>query len=163
MSHPKTSHVSVTAHPGWRLAAPALVLVLLIILWLFRETAVDMAGIWVRSDTYAHGMIVPPITLWLIWRVRADVAILVPRGSYLAVLLMAGAGFCWLLGQLAAVNALPQFALTAMLILAVPAVAGWQVARRIAFPLLFLFFAAMVAPTLRGQRPFQRTTRTVAP
>nr|WP_291847926.1 exosortase A [Accumulibacter sp.] len=141
MSHPKTSHVSVTAHPGWRLAAPALVLVLLIILWLFRETAVDMAGIWVRSDTYAHGMIVPPITLWLIWRVRADVAILVPRGSYLAVLLMAGAGFCWLLGQLAAVNALPQFALTAMLILAVPAVAGWQVARRIAFPLLFLFFA----------------------
>jgi hypothetical protein len=92
-------------------------LTLLLILVLFRETALDMAAIWGRSDTYAHGMIVPPITLWLIWRVRSRIAVLAPRGSFLAVLLLAGVGFAWLLGELAAVNALSQFALTAMLIL----------------------------------------------
>jgi hypothetical protein len=32
-----------------------------------------MVGIWERSDTYAHAFIVPPITLWLIWRQRAQI------------------------------------------------------------------------------------------
>jgi exosortase len=86
-------------------------------------------------------MIVPPITLWLIWRVRSRLAVLAPRPSFLAVLLLAGVGFGWLLGELGAVNALSQFALVGMLILAVPAVLGWEVARRIAFPLFFLLFA----------------------
>ncbi|MQM29092.1 MAG: exosortase A [Candidatus Accumulibacter phosphatis] len=132
---------SLAADPAWRVALPTLVLTLLLILLLFRETALTMAGIWERSDTYAHGFIVPPITLWLIWRIRSSLAVLAPRYSFLAVFLVAGVGFAWLLGEVAAVNALSQFALVAMLILAVPAVLGWGVARRIAFPLLFLFFA----------------------
>lgn len=141
MNHAAASPTLSSTNPAWRVAVPVLALTLLIILVLFRETALDMAAIWRRSDTYAHGMIVPPITLWLIWRVRARIAVLAPKGSLLAVPLLAGAGFGWLLGELAAVNALSQFALTAMLIFAVPAVLGWTVARRITFPLFFLLFA----------------------
>jgi exosortase A len=141
MNQAAASPTLSSTSPAWRIAVPALALTLLMILVLFRETALDMAAIWGRSDTYAHGMIVPPITLWLVWRVRSRIAVLAPRGSFLAVLLLAGAGFGWLLGELAAVNALSQFALTAMLIFAVPAVLGWTVARRIAFPLFFLLFA----------------------
>jgi len=137
----ETSPAAVATDPGWKLAGFALVVVLLSILLLFRETALDMAGIWWRSDTYAHGMIVPPIALWLVWRVRAGLMALTPRASFLAVFLLGGAGFGWLLGQVAAVNALSQFAFVAMLVLAVPAVVGWPVARWLAFPLLFLFFA----------------------
>jgi exosortase A len=132
---------SLAADPAWRVALPTLVLTLLLILLLFRETALTMAAVWERSDTYAHGFIVPPITLWLIWRLRSSLAVLAPRYSFLAVFLIAGVGFAWLLGEVAAVNALSQFALVAMLILAVPAVLGWGVARHIAFPLFFLFFA----------------------
>ena len=141
MNQAEPRPTSPAADPAWRVALPALILTLLVILLLFRETALAMAAIWERSDTYAHGFIVPPITLWLIWRIRSSLAVLVPRYSFLAVLLFAGAGFVWLLGEVAAVNALSQFALVAMLILAVPAVLGWGVARRVAFPLLYLFFA----------------------
>ncbi len=137
----ETSPAAAATDPGWRLAGPALLLVLVSILLLFRETALGMASIWWRSDTYAHGMVVPPIALWLVWRLRAGLAALPPRSSYLAIFLLGGAGFGWLLGQVAAVNALSQFAFVAMLVLAVPAIVGWQVARCIAFPLLFLFFA----------------------
>ncbi len=141
MNQSAASPTLSSTNPAWRVAVPALLLTVVMILVLFRETALDMATTWRRSETYAHGMIVPPITLWLIWRVRASIAVLTPRGSFLAVLLLAGAGSSWLLGELAAVNALSQFALTAMLIFAVPAVLGWTVARRIAFPLFFLLFA----------------------
>ena len=54
----------------------------------------------------------------------------------------AGAG--WLLGELGTVNAVSQFAFVAMLVLAVPTVIGTRAARRIAFPLAFLFFAVPV-------------------
>jgi exosortase A len=126
---------------AWRVALPALALTFLLVLVLFRETATAMASIWVRSDTYAHGLIVPPLTLWLIWRKRASLALLAPTHTYGALLLLAGAGFAWLLGELAAVNALSQFALVFILIFIVPVVLGWRVARCIAFPLCFLLFA----------------------
>ncbi|EXI76747.1 MAG TPA: exosortase A [Candidatus Accumulibacter phosphatis] len=137
----ETSSAAAATDSGWRTAGPVLAVVVLIILALFSETALDMASIWWRSDTYAHGMIVPPIALWLAWRLRAGLSALSPRASYLAVVLLGGAGSAWLLGQVAAVNALSQFALVTMLVLAVPAVVGWQVTRLLAFPLLFLFFA----------------------
>lgn len=135
------SAISPGTHPGWRVALPAVVLALVIILLLFHETALGMVSIWARSDTYAHGFIVPPITLWLIWRLRSDLAVMAPGHSFMAAILSAGVGFSWLLGELAVVNVVPQFALISMLVLAVPAVLGWAIARRIAFPLLFLFFA----------------------
>lgn len=135
------SPISLLPHPGWRVAFPAVLLTLAAILAIFRETALSMVDIWVRSGTYAHGFIVPPMTLWLIWRMREKVAVLAPRHSYPAVLLLATAGFAWLLGEVATVNVVPQFALIFMLVFAVLAVLGPVVARSIAFPLLFLFFA----------------------
>ena len=141
MNQVETRQPNLATHPAWRVALPVLVVTLVIIVLLFRETAMAMVTIWSRSDTYAHGFVVPPISLWLIWRVRAKLAALAPEHSYLAVLLFAAVGFTWLLGEVATVNALSQFALVAMLILAVPAVLGWRVTRRITFPLLYLFFA----------------------
>ncbi len=132
---------SSAPHPGWRVALPALVLTLVTILLLFRETGLDMVDVWAHNGTYAHGMIVPPITLWLIWRMRDRLAVLAPKHGYLAVFLLAAVGAVWLLGEVATVKVIPQFALVFMLVLAVVALLGWQVARAIVFPLLFLFFA----------------------
>ncbi len=135
------SPTSPKPHPGWRVALPAVVLTLAAVLVVFRETALAMVDIWMRSGTYAHGFIVPPISVWLIWRMREKVAVLAPRHCYPAVLLLAAAGCAWLLGEVATVNVVPQFALIFMLVFAVLAVLGPVVTRSIAFPLLFLFFA----------------------
>jgi len=126
---------------GWSVALPALVVTLLAILVLYRETAMAMVEIWARSDTFMHGFIVPPITLWLIWRIRNNIALLTPRPNAWVLLMLAATGFVWLLGELATVGTLSQFALITMLVLSVPAVLGFQVAKRITFPLAYLFFA----------------------
>jgi exosortase A len=100
-----------------------------------------MVEIWSRSDTFAHAFLVPPISLWLIWRQRERLALLTPRPQpWLIVPMLVVAGV-WLLADIMLVNAAAQFALVALLILAVPAVLGLQVAHTILFPLLFLFFA----------------------
>ncbi|PKO89925.1 MAG: exosortase A [Betaproteobacteria bacterium HGW-Betaproteobacteria-10] len=127
--------------PAWRQAIALLLGLLGWIGFWYWETAVAMVDIWSRSDTYAHAFIVPPITLWLIWRQRAQVLAEQPRTSFLLAIPVACTTFLWLLGELTAVNALTQFALVATLVLAIMALLGTSVSKRIAFPLAFLFFS----------------------
>ncbi|MBT9492894.1 MAG: exosortase A [Paucibacter sp.] len=129
---------------AWRLALPAFLLLLAAVFWLYRDTALAMVEIWNRSETFAHAFVVPPISLWLIWRQRAVLANLNPSPSPGFLLPLIAAALLWLLGDLAVVNAATQLAFTAILVLLVPAALGWPVARAIAFPLGFLFFAVPI-------------------
>jgi exosortase A len=125
----------------WRRAGPMLVALLLLIALLYRDTAVAMVQIWSRSDTFAHAFLVLPITLWLVWRQRDRLVTLTPRPNAWILLPMLGAALLWLVADLVVVNAAAQFAFVGLLVLAVPAVLGLEVALAILFPLLFLFFA----------------------
>lgn len=138
---------SVIPNPGllswqasWRWALPTLLLLLAVLLGLYHETAWAMVSIWERSGTFAHAFVVPPISLWLIWGRRAELARLAPHPQLWMLPALALSALAWLLGDLAAVNALTQLALVAMLVLLVPAVLGLDVARLLLFPLGFLFF-----------------------
>ena len=112
-------------------------------LWLYRDTALGLVTLWGQSETFAHGYIVPFITLWLLWRQRASLAALAPtfRPAPSALIAMTVVAVVWLVGDVAEVNPLRQFAFVAFIVLAVPALAGWRVARAMMFPLGFLFFA----------------------
>ena len=111
------------------------------ILWLYREAAEDIVSIWYRSQTFAHGFLVPPIVLWLAWRDRERLAAVASKPSLAALALLIPIGLLWLLSELAGVAVGTHFALALMLIAAVIAVAGVAVARVIAFPLVFLLLA----------------------
>src|SRR5215213_1257003 len=141
----------VDASRRWPRALPVLALLLVWILAWYTSTARGMAEIWARSDTFAHGFVVPPIVLWLVWRMRAQLAALTPRPAWWGLPLLAMAGFGWLLGELAAVNAVSQLALTTLLVLTVITVLGTTVARALAFPLAFAFFAVPIGESIMPQ------------
>jgi len=135
----------------WRIALPALLLALLGIGVCGWQTAYSMVAIWHRSETFAHGFVVPAIVAWLVWRSRGRFLALSPRPCWWFLLPLAFAGLAWLLGEMGNVNSMSQFAFVAMLVLAVPLVAGLAVARAVAFPLVFLFFAVPVGEFLLPQ------------
>jgi exosortase A len=132
----------------WRHAMPLLVLCTTWVIAWYAPTLKGMAEIWTRNETFAHGYIVPLVTLWLVWRQRSDLAALAPRPAPWALAAVTAAGFAWLLGQLAAVNAISQLAFTSLLILTVVALLGKRIARKLAFPLAFLFFAVPMGEIL---------------
>jgi exosortase A len=142
---------TVTASP-WRTALPVLALLVAAILLLYRETGMAMAQVWWTSDTFAHAMLVPPISLWLVWRQRERLAALTPRARPWVLLPMLAVAALWLAADLVVVNAPAQFALVTLVVLAVPAVLGVEVALAILFPLLFLYFSVpfgeFMLPTL---------------
>jgi exosortase A len=118
-----------------------------VIAW-YASTLKGMADIWTRNETFAHGYIVPLVSLWLAWRHRHETVALAPRVSWWAMAALPVAGFAWLLGELAAVNAISQLAFVTLLVLTVIAVLGRPVAQTLAFPLAFLFFAVPIGEIL---------------
>jgi len=133
---------------AWRGALPVLALALVWVGVCFAATARAMVETWAHTETYAHGFVVAPISLWLVWRMRARLREMEPRPSWPAIALLAAAGFGWLLGQFGAVNALSQASFVAMLVLTVPAIVGVRIARVLMFPLGFLFFAVPIGDFL---------------
>lgn len=139
------------AQQRWARGLGLLGLLVAALLVLYRDTALGMASIWWRSETFTHAFTVPLISLWLVWRRRAQLAALTPRPVPWLLLPMALVALAWLAGHLVSVNAITQFALVTLLVLCVPAALGWQVADAIRFPLLFLYFAVPFGEFLMPQ------------
>ena len=120
----------------------------LALLAIFYPTLWSMVEIWDRSQTYMHGYIIAPISLWLIWGRRDWITNLPVRPILIVQVLMLGVGMVWLLANLIDVNVVQQAALVALLILGVWSLVGNAIARCIAFALGFLFFAVPAGDVL---------------
>jgi exosortase A len=133
---------------GWARAAALAVLASLVALALFWPTAWSMVETWSRSETFTHGFLVVPISLWLVWHRRQHLAAVVPAFSWLGFVALLAAGLAWLAGYLADALVVAQFGLVGMLVGAVWAILGNQAARELVFALGFLFFAVPVGEAL---------------
>lgn len=108
---------------------------------LYFGTARSIVAIWNSSETFTHGYIILPISLWLIWRRRENFAALPPTPYWPALILLAMAGAAWLLARMGEVQVVQQYAFVAMLPLIALGVLGRRLAASLAFPLLFMLFA----------------------
>ncbi len=132
----------------WRGALIAAGIFVVLLLAIFHQTAWSMVEIWNRDETFAHGYLIAPISAWLIWRQRQHLATIAPIPDLRVLVLLGLAGFGWLLGDLVQAQVVQQLALVAMLITGVWTIVGTRVARAIAFPLGFLFFAVPMGENL---------------
>jgi len=116
---------------------------LIVLVWaalfaLLHPTGADMVAIWERSETYAHGYIVLPIALWLVWRKR-HLLMATPVAPDLRVLVLAAAAAgLWLVAKLMSVNVVEQYAFVGLLITTVWMLLGSKASRVMLFPLGFL-------------------------
>ncbi|MFT6915411.1 MAG: exosortase A [Motiliproteus sp.] len=109
-------------------------------LLLFWPSLSGMADIWWRSETFAHGMLVPFISLWLIWRNRQRLRCIPLGSSWLAVAAIALGGLVWLIGIATDIAVLHHLAVVGLMIVFVPALLGWRLSQALLFPLLYLLF-----------------------
>jgi len=132
----------------WGRALGLLGMALLALLMVYWHTWSAMVQIWIRSETFAHAFVVPPISAWLIWRKRSDLARQEVQSCWPALLLLLPLGAVWLMGDMLGANALTQLAVMGMLPVVVLAILGRGVARALFFPLAFLFFCVPVGDFL---------------
>ncbi len=132
----------------WRSQAMLTVVIVLVTLGLFWQTAHSMVDIWWRSETFAHGFLIVPISLWLIWSKRKTLATLQPVPNLWGLIPLFGLVLLWLISNLVDILVIQQFALVAILVVTIWTLLGSKVTWAMAFPLGFLFFAVPVGEAL---------------
>jgi sugar transferase (PEP-CTERM/EpsH1 system associated) len=96
--------------PAWAAVFAVLACALIVPAW-YRQTALSMVDTWTASRTFTHGFLVPPLFAFLVWREREGLARVEWRPWPPALVLLAVAGFVWLLGRLAMVAVVEQLAM----------------------------------------------------
>lgn len=136
--HPQTpAHTDLS----FKLKAILIAVTILSPLLIYFGTAESMVAIWNSSETFAHQYAILPISLWLIWKRRQTLALMTPVPYGPALILLALCGFVWLLGSLADVKVVKQYALVLTIVLSAVSLLGRRISWSIAFPLFFLLLA----------------------
>jgi exosortase D (VPLPA-CTERM-specific) len=127
----------------WRLSSPVVAAIAVafgLSLWLFWDGISRMWGWWLDAPEYSHGLLIPPITLFLIWQQKDRLERLAFNGSWSGVALVAFGGVLLVLGQLATVYTLIQYAFLVTLFGLALALTGAAGFRLLFMPLFMLAF-----------------------
>jgi len=134
-----------------RMLAGAFVLALALVFALYRETFLSIVMKWVGDSSFSHGLLVVPISLWLCWTKREQLAAVKWRTEWLGVAALLLVGTVWFVARATGVLVIEQFAAMTLIPAAVLALLGRHAARALLFPLLFLMLAV---PAGRGIVPW---------
>lgn len=104
-------------------------------------TAVSLARIWREMFDYHHGFVIAAIAIGWLWRIRREIDACSVRPARAALPAVAISLLLWAIGYRGNSELMQQILLPVIVILAVCAAAGWQVGRRVAAPIAYLYFA----------------------
>lgn len=126
--------------PAWIEAGLAFAALAALLGWAMRDAVGAMAATWWNDVTYNHGMLVPPISAYLLWGARRGLAAIPPRPEPLALAPLLCCVGAWVLGQAADAQVVQQAAFVGALASLAVLVFGRAFARAAWFPLCFLGF-----------------------
>lgn len=146
----------------WLQAAFVLALGLVVLGFAFYPTFAAIVAIWERSETFAHGFLIVPIVLFLLYLKRYEILRLHPHPSWWAVLPLLAFSLLWVAGELVDVTSVRQFAAVLMIPALFWLVLGNTITWRLQFPLAYLLFAVpfgefMVPPLMAFTADFTVT------
>jgi EpsI family protein len=114
-------------------------------------------GFWIDDNHGGtHGLIVAPLSAWLLYRARYQLAAVPTRPSWFAGVLLLLGSVCWLVFWRAGIQELHLLMLPVLMGLAVWTALGFQAALRVAFPIGYLYFAVPAWGIFGG--PLQQLT-----
>ena len=137
----KNNPTDVSLADTWRLPLVLTGLLVVAVLLIYYPTTASMIHIWNNSETFTHGYLILPISIWLVWHNKHFFYHIQPQPNYYAIPLILLASFGWLIAYYVDVQVVQQLALVSLIPLIVLAVLGWETVKAAAFPLFFLIFA----------------------
>jgi exosortase D (VPLPA-CTERM-specific) len=127
----------------WRLSGGPILVVAgvgVLSLWLFWDGIWIMGSWWITNPEYSHCLLIPPVALFLIWQQKDRLERIPFDGSWWGVVLVLLGGALLVLGQLATIYTLVQYAYVVTLYGLVLSFTGARAFRVLAVPMLILAF-----------------------
>ncbi|MEZ4651397.1 MAG: exosortase/archaeosortase family protein [Candidatus Eisenbacteria bacterium] len=149
----RTSGQSLGKPNGWILGASALALALLVLA--FGPTFRTLWRTWLGNDNYSHGFLILPVTLFMVWTARRDLATLPARSSWLGLPVLLVGMALHLAGMRGDVTIFQGWGFVAIVAGLVWTWFGTRIAWRLSFPILFLLFMVPALPIFMNQVSFR--------
>ncbi len=114
-----------------------------LVLWMvvFHEAISSAVRVWWVSEIYSHGFFILPITAYLIWCKRYDLAQNSIKPSYLALIPLIFSALIYILGVAGDISLFQHAAIFSILPLTIWLIFGTATAKVILFPLSFILFS----------------------
>jgi exosortase len=124
------------------------------ILLMYAGVWTSLIGQWSADDNYSHGFFVVPLALYFAWERRAAFARAPVRPGPAGLLLIAGSLLVWAAGTLGSELFLTRVSMVGVIAGAIWFVWGYDRARTMAFPVLFLLLMIPLPSILFNQLAF---------
>ena len=126
---------------GWKFHLSMLAIAGVALVILYRDTFGSMIYMWWTEGTYSHGLLIFPISLYLIWEKRQKLSQLQPQFSFWLVPIVLLTSLLWLAGHMVHARVVEHFAVISFIVMLVWIFLGKNALREIIFPVLFLYLA----------------------
>jgi exosortase A len=107
-----------------------------------------MVKVWYINETFTHGFLIIPISLWLIWQKRKPLSRLPTQPSPFILAPIFGIMLIWLISQAVDVQVISQLALFLLVPLIIWLLLGLRILLFLLFPVLYLFFSVPIGESL---------------
>jgi exosortase len=114
-----------------------------------------LIDVWRHNPNYSHGFLIPPVTIWLLWRDRTALRAAGGRGSWLGIALLFLAAFVQLVGLRGDVATLQGLSLILALAGVILQLQGIRFLRRASFAIAFLVFMIPTLPLFMNTLSFK--------
>ncbi len=144
MSRPNISRMMAeraSQGSGWRAHLSLLILAIAALIVFYWDAFSSLVYMWWTEGTYSHGILIFPISLYLIWEKRGRLSQIPPRYSWLPLIFILVASMLWLVGHVIHARMVEHFALISFFALLVWLFLGGDVLKQIIFPLFFLYLS----------------------
>jgi exosortase D (VPLPA-CTERM-specific) len=106
--------------------------------YMYADSLAFLFGRWSGSEDYSHGMFVPLISLFLIWKARNRIAVAGAENSWWGLVVISAGLLLYWIGEFATLYVLQHVSLWMVIVGLIIASIGVRGARPIAFPLAYL-------------------------
>lgn len=113
---------------------------------------------WAHNDNYSHGFLILPVSLFLVWRIRHELAAVPAAPSWAGLILVVGSVLLQLAGVRGDVAMFQAYSFIGLLSGLIWTWFGWRMVRKLAFPLAFLAFMAPTFPIFINMISFKLKT-----
>ncbi len=132
---PETSFSEVLKAIGWQ----GYVLIAAVFV-LYAPILAKLVYQWWNDADYSHGLLVPFVSLYLIWRKRAELAEIPSRPSFAGLFVVLGSLGVMFLGSLGAELSLARVSIVGVICGLIVYFRGWATLKALTFPIAFLLF-----------------------
>ena len=138
-----TDNRLATRITGWKVAAGAFALSVIVLLVCYWSTVRSLVWVWAHDGTYQYAFLIFPLSAWAAFELRDRLRANAPVPSVWGLPAIALLVAIWYAGHMLAINLPQHFALVAMFPALVLACCGWRALWVLKFPLVYMVLFAV--------------------